>query len=61
MSPEGYRCTESGRVRTERGHVGFVGISCRVYFEAMRTMCDVKILPEQKRGTAYWQHYLHRH
>ena len=44
MLPEGYRCAEGGRVRTERGHVGLLGD-----LEAVGR-CLLAIIQERRRG-----------
>ena len=44
MLPEGYRCAEGGRVRTERGHVGLLGD-----LEAVGR-CLLAVIQERRRG-----------
>ena len=44
MLPEGYRCAEGGRVRTERGHVGLLGD-----LEAVGR-CLLAVFQERRRG-----------
>ena len=44
MLPEGYRCAEGGRMRTERGHVGLLGD-----LEAVGR-CLLALIQERRRG-----------